>query len=178
MCLLASYGERFLGDPWFDPLFDELNAREAVVFLHPNFHPSSRGLKLVAPAFMVEFLFDTTRAVVNMLVSGTFERYPRIRFMLAHAGATLPLVADRVSMFSRFLAPDVDVLALDRALDALAAVDERKSRVIELRFFGGLSVEEAAEVLHVSTDTIKRDWRLAKLWLLRELEGTRVAPRS
>ncbi|AET92424.1 amidohydrolase [Burkholderia sp. SFA1] len=98
VCLLASYGERFLGDPWFDPLLDELNAREAVVFLHPNFHPSSRGLKLVAPAFMVEFLFDTTRAVVNMLVSGTFERYPRIRFVLAHAGGTLPYVAWRLSV--------------------------------------------------------------------------------
>ena len=67
--------------------------------------------------------------------------------------------------------PAVDVLALDRALEALAAVDVRKSRVIELRFFGGLSVEETAEVLHVSPDTVKRDWRLAKLWLLRELEG-------
>ena len=62
-------------------------------------------------------------------------------------------------------------MALDRALEALAAADVRKSRVIELRFFGGLSVEETAEVLHVSHDTIKRDWRLAKLWLLRELEG-------
>ena len=67
--------------------------------------------------------------------------------------------------------PAVDVLALDRALEALAAVDVRKSRVIELRFFGGLSVDETAEVLHVSADTVKRDWRLAKLWLLRELEG-------
>jgi RNA polymerase sigma-70 factor (ECF subfamily) len=67
--------------------------------------------------------------------------------------------------------PDVDIVALDRALDALAQVDERKSRVIELRYFGGLTVEETAEVLHVSIDTIKRDWRLAKLWLLRELEG-------
>ena len=67
--------------------------------------------------------------------------------------------------------PTVDVLALDRALEALAAVDDRKSRVIELRFFGGLSVEETAEVLHVSRDTVKRDWRLAKLWLLRELAG-------
>jgi RNA polymerase sigma factor (TIGR02999 family) len=67
--------------------------------------------------------------------------------------------------------PAVDVLALDRALEALAAVDVRKSRVIELRFFGGLTVEETAEVLHVSADTVKRDWRLAKLWLLRELEG-------
>jgi RNA polymerase sigma factor (TIGR02999 family) len=67
--------------------------------------------------------------------------------------------------------PAVDVLGLDRALDALAKVDVRKSRTIELRFFGGLSVEETAEVLHVSPDTVKRDWRLAKLWLLRELEG-------
>ena len=64
----------------------------------------------------------------------------------------------------------VDVLGLDRALTALALVDARKSRMVELRFFGGLSVEETAEVLHVSPDTIKRDWRLAKLWLLRELE--------
>ena len=67
--------------------------------------------------------------------------------------------------------PTLDVVALDRALEKFAAVDERKSRVIELRFFGGLSVEETAEVLHVSPDTVKRDWRLAKLWLLRELEG-------
>jgi len=68
-------------------------------------------------------------------------------------------------------APDVNLLGLDRALEALAAVDERKSRVIEMRFFGGMTVEETAEVLHVSPDTVKRDWRLAKLWLLRELDG-------
>ncbi len=67
--------------------------------------------------------------------------------------------------------PRLDLVALDRALQALAVADERKSRVVELRFFGGLSVEETAEVLHVSTDTVKRDWRLAKLWLLRDLEG-------
>lgn len=66
----------------------------------------------------------------------------------------------------------VDLIALDRALERLAAVDERKSRVVELRYFGGLSVEETADVLHLSNDTIKRDWRLAKLWLLREMEGT------
>lgn len=67
--------------------------------------------------------------------------------------------------------PALDVVALDRALDTLAKVDVRKSRTIELRFFGGLSVDETAEVLQVSPDTVKRDWRLAKLWLLRELEG-------
>jgi RNA polymerase sigma-70 factor, ECF subfamily len=65
----------------------------------------------------------------------------------------------------------VDVLALDRAVEALAALDARKGRVVELRFFGGLNVEETAEVLHVSTDTVKRDWRMAKMWLLHELEG-------
>jgi RNA polymerase sigma factor (sigma-70 family) len=64
---------------------------------------------------------------------------------------------------------DVNLVALDDALKALAAVDERKSKVVELKFFGGLSVEETAEVLRVSSDTVIRDLRLAKLWLLREL---------
>jgi RNA polymerase sigma-70 factor (ECF subfamily) len=62
-----------------------------------------------------------------------------------------------------------DLVALDDALEALAKVDERKSRVIELRFFGGLTVEETASALNVSPDTVLRDWRLAKAWLLREL---------
>jgi RNA polymerase sigma-70 factor, ECF subfamily len=82
--------------------------------------------------------------------------------------------AERVTLVEGLVtSPELalDVVALDRALDALAAVDVRKSRVIELRYFGGLSVEETAEVLHVSPDTVKRDWRLAKLWLLRELDG-------
>ena len=65
--------------------------------------------------------------------------------------------------------PDFNLLALDRALDRLAASDPRKARVIEMRFFGGLTVEETAEALQVSADTVKRDWRLAKLWLLRDL---------
>jgi len=62
-----------------------------------------------------------------------------------------------------------DVVALDDALEALAHVDERKSRVVELRFYGGLSVEETAEVLNVSRETVKRDWTFAKMWLLRHL---------
>lgn len=61
------------------------------------------------------------------------------------------------------------LVALDDALYALAAIDERKSRVVELRFFGGLSVEETAAVLNVSVETVMRDWRLAKAWLFREL---------
>ena len=64
-----------------------------------------------------------------------------------------------------------DLVALDDALNGLAGVDQRKSQVVELRFFGGLSVQETAEVLKVSEETVKRDWRLAKLWLLREMSG-------
>lgn len=67
--------------------------------------------------------------------------------------------------------PDQALVALDDALDALAAFDDRKRRVIELRYFGGLSVKETAEVLAVSPDTIMRDWRLAKAWLQREMRG-------
>ncbi len=66
---------------------------------------------------------------------------------------------------------DEDLVALDDALDALARIDQRKSQVIEMRFFGGLSVDETAEALQVSADTVMRDWRLARVWLLRELKG-------
>ncbi len=69
--------------------------------------------------------------------------------------------------------PDVNLVALDDALKALSAVDERKSKVVELKFFGGLNVEETAEVLGISSDTVIRDWRLAKIWLLRELSRER-----
>ena len=64
---------------------------------------------------------------------------------------------------------DPDLVALDDALETLATEDDRKSRVVELRFFGGLSVEETAEVLGISDQTVMRDWRLAKVWLMREI---------
>jgi RNA polymerase sigma factor (TIGR02999 family) len=66
---------------------------------------------------------------------------------------------------------DTDLVALDDAMNALARLDPRKVQVVEMRFFGGLSVEETAEVLKVSTVTVKRDWRAARTWLYRELTG-------
>jgi RNA polymerase sigma-70 factor (ECF subfamily) len=71
----------------------------------------------------------------------------------------------------------MDVVALDLALDALAAIDARKVRVVELRYFGGLSFEEVAEVLGVSPETAKRDWRMAKTWLLTQLTEKPDPPR-
>jgi RNA polymerase sigma-70 factor (ECF subfamily) len=88
-------------------------------------------------------------------------------------GGSLHVTLDESLLIAH--APDADLVALDDGLNALAAVDPRKSRAIELRFFGGLSIEEAALVLEVSPETVKRDCRLAKAWLLRWLteHGTR-----
>jgi predicted TIM-barrel fold metal-dependent hydrolase len=96
--LFASYGERFLGDAFFDPLMELLDARGAVVFVHPGLHPSSKNLKLPWPAFMMEYLFDTTRAAVNLIFSGALDRYPRVRFILPHAGGAVPYFAWRLSV--------------------------------------------------------------------------------
>jgi RNA polymerase sigma factor (sigma-70 family) len=63
----------------------------------------------------------------------------------------------------------VEILALDEALNSLSLIDPRKVRVVEMRFFGGLSIEEASAVLGISPETVKRDWRFAKTWLLRRL---------
>ena len=100
------------------------------------------------------------------------------RILVDHARARRPAkrggLAARVTFDEGLVVtsePGQELVALDDALDALAKFDERKSRVIEMRFFGGLSVEETAAVLNVSPDTVMRDWRLAKAWLEREMSG-------
>jgi RNA polymerase sigma factor (TIGR02999 family) len=83
--------------------------------------------------------------------------------------------AEEVTLNQNLLAfpqSDRDLIALDDALNALAAVDERKSRVVELKFFAGLNIDESSAVIGVSPETIQRDWRLARTWLLRELTRT------
>jgi predicted TIM-barrel fold metal-dependent hydrolase len=98
VCLFASYAGKFLGDPHFDPLLEELDRRAAVVFVHPALHPASRTLDLPWPGFMMEYLFDTTRAAVNLVFGGATMRFPRIRFVLAHAGGVVPYFAWRLSV--------------------------------------------------------------------------------
>ncbi len=96
--LLSSVDGRYPGDSLFDELFTELNRRKAVVFLHPTVPAINSELKLDLPPFLVEFVFDTTRAVTNLIYSGTLERCPYIRFILAHAGGTVPYLAYRISL--------------------------------------------------------------------------------
>lgn len=96
--LLGSTDGKFLGDRHFDELMAELNSRQAVVFVHPNLHATSETLGLEIPGFLLEFLPDTTRAAVNLVMSGTMEKYPHIRWILAHAGGFLPYIAWRLSL--------------------------------------------------------------------------------
>jgi RNA polymerase sigma-70 factor, ECF subfamily len=91
----------------------------------------------------------------------------RARQSHKRGGGAQPVSLDAAPIVSK--QPQPEVLAIDEALKALAKVDSRKSQVVELRFFGGLNVEETAEVLKVSPDTVVRDWKLAKAWLFREL---------
>ena len=88
-------------------------------------------------------------------------------------GGRLPRVSlDEALLVSR--EPSLDLVVLDDALHALAAVHPRQSQVVELRFFGGLSLQETAESLQMSVDTVKRDWRFAKLWLMKELSSDKT----
>jgi RNA polymerase sigma factor (TIGR02999 family) len=95
--------------------------------------------------------------------------FARSRNYQKRGGSARQVTLDEKLLISR--EPPPDIVALDDALNCLAGVDPRKSQVVELRFFGGLSVGETAEVLQVSDETVKRDWRMAKLWLLRELSA-------
>jgi RNA polymerase sigma factor (TIGR02999 family) len=108
------------------------------------------------------FLAMSARLMRRILVD-----FARSRGYQKRGGGALDLSLDEAPSVGS--EPDPNLMALDDALQALATIDERESKVVELRFFGGLSVEETAEVLKVSVETVMGDWRLAKIWLLREL---------
>ena len=95
--------------------------------------------------------------------------FARSRHYQKRGGGARPLSLDEALVVSP--KNGKDLVALDDALKSLAETDARKSQVVEMRFFGGLSVEESAEVLKVSTDTVLRDWKLAKVWMRRELKA-------
>jgi RNA polymerase sigma factor (TIGR02999 family) len=108
-------------------------------------------------------------AVSAQMMRRILTDYARARHYAKRGGGAQVVSLDEAPEVSQ--KPRADLVALDDALNRLAAVDERKSQVVELRYFGGLSVEETGEVLKVSPDTVMRDWKLAKAWLLRELSG-------
>jgi RNA polymerase sigma factor (TIGR02999 family) len=107
-------------------------------------------------------------AVCAQMMRRILVDWARSRQAAKRGGNARPLELERVPDLA-IGEPGTDLVALDDALKALAAMDARKSQVVELRFFGGLSVEETAAALKVSPETVMRDWKLAKAWLRREL---------
>jgi 6-methylsalicylate decarboxylase len=135
--LLTNIGGTYLGDGSFEPVFRELDRRGARLFIHPTSPPCWEHTSLGRPRPMLEFFFDTTRTVVDLVLNGTVARHPGIEFLIPHAGATLPMVADRINIFSQLLqiGPPVDVLCdlgrlhfdlagfpIPRQLDALLTI--------------------------------------------------------
>jgi RNA polymerase sigma-70 factor (ECF subfamily) len=122
---------------------------------HVKWHERSHFFAVCA-RLMRHILIDHARSQLRQKRGGEMPRLP----------------IDESSIGPKFAVPEatlVDLVALDEALNHLAEIDERKSRVVDLRFFGGLSAKETAQVLNVSEDTVVREWKFAKYWLLTEL---------
>lgn len=161
-------------------VYDELRALATRSLCHERSGHTLQGTALVHEAYLK--LVDQRQvrwqdrahffAVAAQLMRRILVDHAR-RHRAAKRGSgepRLPLVEADVQAAP---APLGDWLALDRALDRLGALDERQARTVELRFFGGLTIEETAEVLQVSPATVKNDWSVARAWLYRELEGAR-----
>jgi RNA polymerase sigma factor (TIGR02999 family) len=111
-------------------------------------------------------------AISARLMRRILVEFARSRQRQKRGAGIAPTCLDEGLMVSA--EPGVDIVSLDEALNALAAINPRQSQVVELRFFGGLSVEQTAEILKVSPDTVTRDWKLTKAWLLRAMDGEKL----
>jgi RNA polymerase sigma factor (TIGR02999 family) len=158
-------------------VYDELHRIARKHMGHENPGHSLQATALVNEAYLrlidaqnvawrdrAHFLAVSARIMRHILVD-----HARARRYQKRGGDAVRVVLDEALVVTS--QPAHDFVALDDALEALAKFDDRKSRVIELRFFGGLTVEETASVLNVSVDTVMRDWRLAKVWLQREMRS-------
>ena len=142
--LYSNYHGVYLGDPRLEPLMATLNSLGAFVFLHPVTPSSYPDLKL--PTFLYEFVFDTTRAAVNMLYHGVFDRHPQIRWLLAHAGGTVPFIAYRTSLLTLYPA-----IAQNRGL---SGVDDQNADYARLFYDTALSpAPSAMRSVRAVTDT-------------------------
>ncbi len=115
-------------------------------------------------------------ALCSQIIRRILVDHARGRGYAKRGGNAVRVPLDDVLLAAR--ARGIEVLALDEALESLSRIDARKGRVVELRYFGGLSVEETAEVLGISPETAKRDWKMAKTWLFSELTGKKDGTNS
>ncbi len=139
ICLYTNFGGIYPGDKGFDPLFEELNRRKAVVYVHPVAPPGFDMARFGYPAATLEYPFDTTRMIVNLVSSGTMRRFPDFRMIVSHGGGTLPFLVPRIARhtarFAREKAEpdqimadfrsfyfDVTAVSHPHAIDALLAI--------------------------------------------------------
>jgi RNA polymerase sigma-70 factor (ECF subfamily) len=108
-------------------------------------------------------------ALCSQIIRRILVDHARGRGYAKRGGDAVRVPLDDVVLGAR--ARGIELLALDEALESLSKIDARKGRVVELRYFGGLSVEETAEVMGISPETVKRDWKMAKAWLFATLTG-------
>ncbi|MER7834343.1 amidohydrolase family protein [Streptomyces sp. NPDC096040] len=170
--LLTSYAGRHLGDPYYEPLMAELDRYCAVVFLHPTSPPCWEATSLGRPRPMLEFPFETTRAVANLVLNGVLDRYPAIRFVVPHAGAALPVLADRIGAFAVATQdPPVDVLGALRGLyyDVAGLPLPRQLPAL-------LTLTDADHILYGSDYPYTPDWALHGL--AQALAGSDVLTRD
>ena len=172
----ASGGDAAARAALFDALYRELRrladaamrAERANHTLQPTALVHEAFLRLAGDAHRFEsrahFLGIAASVMRRVLVDHARGRNAQKR----GGGSTLVTVHDLDDLPGP-TSEDVDLVVLDEVLSRLAALDARQGQIVELRFFGGLSVEETAEVLAVSPETVKRDWKLAKVWLVREM---------
>jgi predicted TIM-barrel fold metal-dependent hydrolase len=104
VCLLTSIDDRYIGHADFEPVYAELDRRKAVVFIHPCYPPGKEARDYDLPRMLVDYPFETTKVAANLILHGVMERNPNIRFILSHAGGTLPMLAHRMAIFDKMLA--------------------------------------------------------------------------
>ncbi len=158
-------------------VYDELRRRAALCMAWERGNHTLQPTALVHEVYLrlivqdipwqgrAHFFALAAQAMRNVLVDNA-----RARRAARRGGARQQVTLDEAVAFSP--ARSVDFIALDEALTRLAKQDPRQSRIVELRFFGGLSLEEVGEVLHISERTAKRDWRMARSWLQRQLKAS------
>lgn len=176
LLLAWSEGHAAAGDALLDAVYAELRKMARGYLRRERAGHSLPPTALVHEAYLrlvdqrhvqwqnrAHFFAIAARVMRRILVDHARERASAKR----GRGATFTLLDIDASV----AAPDIDILALDVALEKLAGIDERQCRLVELRFFGGLTVEEAAAALGIAPITVKRDWTLARTWLYREIRG-------
>ena len=168
---------------------DETALEKLMPLVYNELHRMARSMTRESPGHTLQTTALVNEAYVRLVDAAHTSFQNRIHFLAVCAQAMRRILADwgrsrralkrggkiPLLRLDEALdggeAPGLDFADLDEALNALAKVDPRKSQVVELRFFGGLNLEETAEVLKVSSDTVMRDWKMAKNWLRCELSG-------